>query len=192
MTEQTKWTHLPCAVHIDKILLHLKTHPGKWSRAARIEWDPIRNTRRDPDFHEKRKSAWATVWNIVNPVIKAGVWGILEGTTWDTVMNADWDTSKTIAKSEMWDRLGKNGKWAEQRDAAWESSWATSLSAAKSAAWDAAWSAIATLLAYDHASDLMSCTPDQIKELEDSGDIAARLIKQAINVMHEEKNNASY
>jgi hypothetical protein len=71
----TEWSHLPNAIHIDRILASLKTHPEQWSaewsatwNAARgAAWDAARDTARDAtrdtEWSAARDAAWSAAWS---------------------------------------------------------------------------------------------------------------------------------
>ena len=42
MTKKTEWSHLPNAVHIDRVLASLKANPGAWSRSRIASWTAAR------------------------------------------------------------------------------------------------------------------------------------------------------
>ena len=58
----SKWSHLPNAAHIDRILADLKANPDRWSAAwdaARdAAWTAAYNAARDAAYNAARDAAW--------------------------------------------------------------------------------------------------------------------------------------
>ena len=55
----TAWSHLPNAVHIDRVLASLKAHPDVWDAA----WDAARDAAWDAFRYEAWNPAWAAAVN---------------------------------------------------------------------------------------------------------------------------------
>jgi hypothetical protein len=53
----SEWSHLPNAVHIDRILAHLKTHPEKWTYTRAAAWDSTWNAAWNAAFDAARSAA---------------------------------------------------------------------------------------------------------------------------------------
>lgn len=55
----TAWSHLPTAVHIDRILASVKSHPEEWSAA----WDAAQDGSSDAARNVARVAAWNVAVN---------------------------------------------------------------------------------------------------------------------------------
>ncbi len=90
---KTAWSHLPNAQHIDRVLIHLREHPERWtaawtaawaaaSAAARnaaraaardaarnAAWDAAWDAARDAAQNAARNAAWATAWTAITALI---------------------------------------------------------------------------------------------------------------------------
>ena len=51
----SEWSHLPNAVHIDRILAHVKTNPEKWSTAWNAAWNATA-------WNATARNAWHAAW----------------------------------------------------------------------------------------------------------------------------------
>lgn len=83
-------------------------------------------------------------------------WGAARDTAWNTVQSAAW--------SAAWD-AARDAARAAARDAARAAAWAAAWDAAREAAWVAAGDVIATLIAYDDASQFMKLPVEQLKAM---------------------------
>ena len=61
MTKKTKWSHLPNAHHIDRVLASVKAHPDEWSAVRTAAWDAAWDAVRD--------RAYAAAWGAVAALI---------------------------------------------------------------------------------------------------------------------------
>lgn len=55
----TKWSHLPNAHHIDRVLVHLEQHPEQWEAA----WSGVENDRQRDDRYTAEDAALLTIEN---------------------------------------------------------------------------------------------------------------------------------
>ena len=68
MSTTTKWAHLPNAVHIDRILASVKSHPDIWINSWNIkeppEYKAAWNTALDVSLYQKsiRDAVWNEMW----------------------------------------------------------------------------------------------------------------------------------
>lgn len=69
----TKWSHLPNAVHIDRIIASLKDNPKEWAAAEVAAWAP------------KHVVHIAVAWN--------AAWAAAAAAAWDAAATAAWDAS---------------------------------------------------------------------------------------------------
>ena len=61
---KTAWAHLPNAVHIDRIVAHVKEHPEKWAagydkKSWKAAWVAVYDTARDEALDAAREAVWA-------------------------------------------------------------------------------------------------------------------------------------
>ncbi len=59
---KTAWAHLPNAVHIDRVLVHVKAHPDKW--------DLAREAARHATWDAVRVAVWDAAWVAVRGVAR--------------------------------------------------------------------------------------------------------------------------
>ena len=72
MSTNTKWSHLPNAEHIDRILASVKSHPYQWSVMRNVidnpAWqraaDMVYNKGRDKEWSAAWKALWKIGWNV--------------------------------------------------------------------------------------------------------------------------------
>ena len=53
------WSHLPNAVHIDRILASIKSHPELWDQSM----DQVSEQARDQAWHQAWYQAWVQAWD---------------------------------------------------------------------------------------------------------------------------------
>ena len=73
----SKWSHLPNAVHIDQILVHVKTNPEKWEAVNGTMYT----------------SAWNAAWNAAG-----------HATAWNEAVSAAWAWNAWNARNAVWSR----------------------------------------------------------------------------------------
>jgi hypothetical protein len=95
----SEWSHLPNAVHIDRILAHLKAYPEKWtvtrSVAHNAAWDAAHNAAWDTAHYAARSAAWYATRN--------AAWGAIRTAAWGAAFNAARGTIRTAAYNAAWD-----------------------------------------------------------------------------------------
>jgi hypothetical protein len=65
----SEWSHLPNAVHIDRILAHLETHPEKWTVIRSATYEAVR----DAAWRAARNAARNVAYNAVRDVFRGAV-----------------------------------------------------------------------------------------------------------------------
>jgi hypothetical protein len=85
----SKWSHLPNAVHIDRILAHLKAHPEKWTYTRAAAWDAAWRAAHD--------AAWDAAWG----AIRTAAWDA----AWGAIRTAAWEATLFTAGDEAWDEV---------------------------------------------------------------------------------------
>ena len=62
----SKWSHLPNAVHIDRILAHANANPEKWEAASNeAAWIAAWSAAVDAAWNATWSAAWYAAWNEV-------------------------------------------------------------------------------------------------------------------------------
>jgi len=83
----TEWSHLPNAVHIDRVLASVKASPKIWADA----WNSIRKSARDAAYGAARNTAY-----------EAAGEGAAHDAAWDAVLNAAWNAARNTAYGAAW------------------------------------------------------------------------------------------
>jgi hypothetical protein len=82
----TEWSHLPNAIHIDRILASLKTHPEQWSMAR----DAARSVARSATRSVARDATWSAAWSAAWDAARSAA----RDTEWNAARNAAWNVSR--------------------------------------------------------------------------------------------------
>lgn len=87
----TAWAHLPNAVHIDRVMEHVKKHPRKWDVAQ----------------DAARGAAWAAAWEATRAAARNAAWGA----AWDAAQEAAQEAARDAAREAVcaliaWDEAG--------------------------------------------------------------------------------------
>jgi len=72
----TAWSHLPNAVHIDRILASVKAHPDEWHAVSFAAWDAAWDQARGAAYGAAWQAAYDAAWQAARGAIAALV-------TWD-------------------------------------------------------------------------------------------------------------
>jgi len=64
------WSHLPNAVHIDRILASIKSHPELWDQSM----DQVSEQARDQAWHQAWYQAWVQAWDQGRKQARDQVW----------------------------------------------------------------------------------------------------------------------
>jgi hypothetical protein len=83
------WSHLPNAVHIDRILAHVKQNPGAWDAARNAARNAAWNAARNAVWNATREVTWNAVWD--------AAWDAARGAAWDAITSLiAWDNSSEL------------------------------------------------------------------------------------------------
>ena len=66
MNEKTQWSHLPNAVHIDRVLASVKAHPDVWAwphATYDAAWDATYDAALCAAYDGARDAAWDAAWD---------------------------------------------------------------------------------------------------------------------------------
>jgi hypothetical protein len=89
------WSHLPNAVHIDRILAHAKQNPGAWDAARNAVWSAAWN------------AAWSAARNAVWSAISLPAWSA----AWRAARNAVCNAISLPAWNAAWDAITSLIAW---------------------------------------------------------------------------------
>ena len=93
----TAWSHLPNAVHIDRVLASVKAHPGVWSSAwyAASDWsgDRARAAASDAERTAARTAAWDAARDAERTAARTAAR--------DEVRYAAWDAASAAARGAI-------------------------------------------------------------------------------------------
>ena len=76
--KKTAWSHLPNAVHIDRVLASVKAHPDVWVAA--------------------RSAAGSAAWDAAWIAARDAAWDAAGNATWDAAGNATWDAARNATR----------------------------------------------------------------------------------------------
>jgi hypothetical protein len=82
----SEWSHLPNAVHIDRILAHLEAHPGKWTAIWSAGWGV----------------AWDAAGGVAWDTTRDEAWYAARGATRGATLFATWDAARPAARPAAW------------------------------------------------------------------------------------------
>lgn len=77
MNKNTAWSHLPNAVHIDRVLASVAAYPDAWMAAWSAAWE----------------AAWSAAWDAAWDAARDAAWGA----AWDAVQIAARDAARSVA-----------------------------------------------------------------------------------------------
>ena len=77
MTKKTEWSHLPNAVHIDRVLASLKANPGAWSRSRIASWTAAREA--------ANKAARGVARTAALDAARTAAWGAARTAAWGAI-----------------------------------------------------------------------------------------------------------
>jgi hypothetical protein len=88
MTKKTKWSHLPNAAHIDRVVASVKAHPEAWYAAWDAAWGAAYGAAYDAAYDAARSAArnaaYRAAWGAAGGVARAAARGaILALIAWD-------------------------------------------------------------------------------------------------------------
>lgn len=72
---KTAWAHLPNAVHIDRVLVHVKAHPDKWDLAR----EAASVATRDSTLYAALYAARHATWDAVRVAVWDAAWVAVRG-----------------------------------------------------------------------------------------------------------------
>ena len=76
----TAWSHLPNAVHIDRVLASVKAHPEEWRAAGNAAWSAAWSAA----WNAARSAAWNAAWHAVGDAALDAAWGAMAALiAWD-------------------------------------------------------------------------------------------------------------
>jgi hypothetical protein len=105
---KTAWSHLPNAVHIDRVLASVKAHPEEW-RAA---WSAALSLAWDAAWADARDAAWSAAWadardaamSVALVAARDAAWKAAWNAAWDAARDATWNAAlSAIAALIAWD-----------------------------------------------------------------------------------------
>jgi hypothetical protein len=110
----TAWSHLPNAVHIDRIIAAVRSHPDVWvTAAAEISFAPAWTAAREASYAARREEAWCSAfsatatstrgWTRINRVAPGGA--ILALIAWDHSAKF---LDMTVNELKMWTILSED------------------------------------------------------------------------------------
>ena len=101
MTKKTEWSHLPNAVHIDRVLASLKANPEAWTAAWSAAGSAARRAARDA----ARRAAWTAAWSAAGSAARGAAWTAARTAAWTAARTAAWTAAlDAIAALVAWDR----------------------------------------------------------------------------------------
>ena len=158
-----KWSHLPNAKYIDRILAHVKT-------------DSVAADARTAVAAVPRSEAEDAARSVAGDAARYAA-RLVAG---DAARSEAWSAARSAAWSAAWSaaRYAWDASWDASRDAARDAAW----DAARDA-WDAAWDAILALVAWDHAGALLDLPAEQVRVLALLGQPPAILIYPTVLAM---------
>ena len=68
------WDHLPNAVHIDRVLASIKSHPKLWDQAWSQVWNQARDQVWHQSWYQARDQVWYQAWVQVWKQARDQVW----------------------------------------------------------------------------------------------------------------------
>ena len=71
------WSHLPNAVHIDRVIQSIKSHPEVWSLPR----------------------GWDIAWSAAYDAARGAAWGAARGAAWEAAWDAAWDAAWIAARA---------------------------------------------------------------------------------------------
>ena len=85
---KTAWSHLPNAVHIDRVLASVAAHPEEWRAAGSAAWgaarDAARFAARDAAWADARDAAWSAAGDAAYDATRVAAWGAIAAlVAWD-------------------------------------------------------------------------------------------------------------
>jgi hypothetical protein len=166
MTKKTKWSHLPNAEHIDRVLASLKSHPEAWAEAWNAaSYDAVWSTARYAAGgavwtaaryaarNAARVAAWDAAWDAARSAARYAAWDAARNAAYDAAGGAVWTAAGDAARNAAYDAAG-GAVWTAAGDAA--------RNAARVAAYCAAWDAISALVAWDNSAKFLDMTSNEL------------------------------
>jgi hypothetical protein len=152
----TAWSHLPNAVHIDRIIADAKANPGAWLEAGYSAWAVSRLAPGD--------LMGSAVWDAT----RDAMWLVGRDVMWDEV----WDATRNAAGLAAWHtaRLSVGSStglaaWDAACSAAGTLARSAARGAAEIAAYSAAGDAVLALIAWDNCVNLLNTDTEQVRVL---------------------------
>jgi hypothetical protein len=116
-----KWSHLPNAMHIDRILASVKAHPEVWAQARyaavhaarHAAWQAARDAARTAAWHAARDAAWHAAWEAARDAALNAAWDAAGDAAWDAIIALiAWDycaqyLDLSSDKLEIWTKLSE-------------------------------------------------------------------------------------